>query len=147
MSPLRNLYDVSTKIDRKPLHSYTCIGYEWTSAECNQVLNTIDMAIKRLTVRQLALIAMILDEEEEENQKTTRRYWIHDSVKERKTEGEFWTLYKHLVEDEEKFFQYFRMSTYQFNVLLKKIENDIFRRNTNFRECLSSKEKLAVCLR
>ncbi|KAL4720971.1 hypothetical protein ACJJTC_019231 [Scirpophaga incertulas] len=105
------------------------------------------MAIKRLTVGQLAMIAIILDEEEEENQKPTRRYWIHDTLKKRKTEGEYWTLYRHLVEDEEKFFQYFRMSTYQFNMLLQKIENDISRRNTNFRECLSSKEKLAVCLR
>lgn len=59
-------------------------------------------------------------DEEKENQKNTRRYWIQDSLKERKIEGEYWTLFRHLVDDEEKFFQYFRMSTFQFNVLLKK---------------------------
>lgn len=105
------------------------------------------MAIRKLNVRQLAMIAIILDEEEKENKRNTRRYWMHDSIKERKTEGEYWTLFRHLVDDEEKFWQYFRMSTFQFKMLLKKIENDIVRRNTNFRECLSPEEKLAVCLR
>lgn len=104
------------------------------------------MAIRQLSLTELAMVAIILDAEEE-NEKTQRRYWIHESVRKRKTEGEYWTLYRHLVDDEEKFFSYFRMTSFQFNELLRKIENDITKRNTTFRESLSPKEKLAVCLR
>ena len=102
------------------------------------------MAIRQFSFRELAMIAIILDEEEEtENGKKNRRYWTHDALRKRKAEGEYWTLFKHLSDDEEKFFQYFRMSSFQFNELLRKIENDIAKRNTNFRECISPKEMLA----
>lgn len=99
------------------------------------------MAIRRLSLTELAMVAIILDEEEE-NRGTQRRYWIHESLRKRKTEGEYWTLYRHLVDDEEKFFSYFRMTSFQFNELLRKIENDITKRNTPFRDSLSPKEKL-----
>ena len=42
----------------------------------------------------------------------------------RKSEGEFWTLYKKLVDDEMKFYKYFRMSKHQFNYLLQEIERE-----------------------
>lgn len=95
------------------------------------------------------MVAIILDEEEknENKKKSIRRYWVHEALRKRKTEGEYWTLYKHLVDDEEKFVQYFRMTSFQFNEMLRKIKNNITKKNTNFRESLSPKEKLAVCLR
>lgn len=107
------------------------------------------MAVRKVSVRELAIIATILDEEEEElkRKEPVRRYWVHDALRKRKTEGEYWTLYRHLIDDEEKFHLYFRMTSFQFNQLFRKIENDITRRNTHFRECLTPKEKLAVCLR
>ncbi|XP_025420698.1 uncharacterized protein LOC112690816 [Sipha flava] len=39
------------------------------------------------------------------------------------------------------------MSKYQFNVLLLKIESNISKQNTHFREAIPPKQKLAVCLR
>jgi len=46
-----------------------------------------------------------------------------------------------------KFYQYFRMSKHQFNYLLQKIEKDLKKKNTTFREAISPVEKLAICLR
>ncbi|KAJ8954532.1 hypothetical protein NQ318_000766 [Aromia moschata] len=65
------------------------------------------MPIRKLSLKELAMIAIILDEEEEKEtqKKTIRRYWIHEALRKRKAEGEYWTLYRHLVDDEEQFFQ------------------------------------------
>lgn len=65
----------------------------------------------------------------------------------RKKEGEFHTLYKELVDDEERFYKYFRMSQYEFQTIITKISPVITKQNTKFREPLSTREKLAVCLR
>jgi hypothetical protein len=73
--------------------------------------------------------------------------WVHKCLRNRKTEGEFLTLFKELTDDELKFYQYFRMSRYQFNNLLKKVQVDLLKNNTAFREAISPQEKLAVCLR
>jgi len=45
----------------------------------------------------------------------------HKCFSNRKSEGEYWTLYKELADHEMKFYQYFRMSKHQFNFLLQKI--------------------------
>ena len=67
--------------------------------------------------------------------------------KKRESEGEYVTLYNELVDDEHKFHQYFRMSKRQFNYLLNIMEDTISKRRTKFREPMTAKEKLAVCLR
>lgn len=72
---------------------------------------------------------------------------VHPILKKRKLEGEYWTLFKELIDDEEKNVSYFRMSRYQFDILLNKIELLISKQDTIFKESLSPKEKLAVCLR
>jgi IS1 family transposase len=59
----------------------------------------------------------------------------------RKSEGEYWTVYKELA-DEMKFYQYFRMSKHQFNYLLQKIEKYEYylqRRNIDGGICTRSK--------
>lgn len=53
----------------------------------------------------------------------------------RKSEGEFHTL--HI---------YVNMSTTQSQILFKKIENVIQKRNTNFRKAITTIEKLAIYL-
>ena len=59
-----------------------------------------------------------------------KRMWVHKFSRSRKSEGEYWTLYKELADDETKFYQYFRMSKHQFNYLLQKIEKDLKKKNT-----------------
>jgi len=73
--------------------------------------------------------------------------WVHKCFRNRKSEGEYWTLYKELADDEMKFYRYFRMSNLQFNYLLRKIVKDLKKKTTIFREALSPVEKLATCLR
>jgi hypothetical protein len=88
---------------------------------------------------QLAAIAIMLDEEEKNVYQIDKkkRMWVHKCFRSRKSEGEYWTLYKELADDEIKFYQYFGMSKHQFNYLLQKIEKDFKKRNTTFREAIS----------
>ena len=76
--------------------------------------------------RQLAAIALMLDEEEKYTSRSDKKkhMWFHKCFRSRKSEGEYWTLYKELADDEMKFYQYFRMSKHQFSYLLQKIEKD-----------------------
>lgn len=103
---------------------------------------------------ELIMIAVALDDEDRENEKCktkekmrNRSMWVHPSLIDRKTEGEYYTLYSHLVNDEDKFVQYFRMNTGTFEMILSRIEKKILKKNTRFREAISSREKLVVCLR
>jgi hypothetical protein len=67
------------------------------------------------------------------------------------SEAENWKastgLYKELVDDKMKFYQYSKISKHQFNFLLQKIEKDLKKKNTTFRESITPVEKLATCLR
>lgn len=96
---------------------------------------------------ELLMIAILLDEEEELKIKRTRNVWVHPAWQKRYFEGEFITLYKELVDDESKFYQYFRMTMYSFNKLLNTVESEIQRQDTRFRKCISPKHRLAVTLR
>jgi hypothetical protein len=82
----------------------------------------------------------VLDEEERKSRKSK---WVH-SLLQRKEEGEYFTLYKELVEDSVRFHQYFRMSESTY-LNLSLIDEDM-KKNT-FHEAISPREKLAVCLR
>lgn len=106
----------------------------------------------KFSLQQLALIAICLDEEERENEEERqhlkrKRIWIHPSLLKRKTEGEFYTLLPHLIEDEKKFHGYFRMNTGTFEMILSRIQKDIQKEDTTFREAITPREKLVVCLR
>jgi hypothetical protein len=98
--------------------------------------------------RQLAAIALMLDEEEKNSSLSDKkkRMWVHKCFRNRKSEGEYWILYKELA-DEMKFYHYFRVSKHQVNYMLQKIVKDLKKKNTTFREALSPVEKLATCLR
>jgi hypothetical protein len=73
-----------------------------------------------------------------------KHIWVHKCLRSRKSEGEYWTLYIELADDEKKFYQYFKMSNLQFK--FEKTEKDL-KKNTIFREPISHVEKLATCLR
>ena len=103
------------------------------------------------TNSELAMIAIALDEEEEEKvgniKKQVRSKWIHSAWKTRNIEGEFRTLFPHLMDDETKFYQYFRMTQSTFHKLLTKLEKKLMRKDTFWRLPIAPKERLAVCLR
>jgi len=54
--------------------------------------------------------------------KTRRRYWVHPIYEDRKEKGAFALLFVQLLEDEEKFVNYFRMDIRCFNLLVEKIK-------------------------
>ncbi|GFG33755.1 hypothetical protein Cfor_05487 [Coptotermes formosanus] len=94
----------------------------------------------------LACVALLLDEEKKRRSKRNR-IWVHEMLRKRKVEGEFATLYRELIDNEMKFYKYFRMSVQQFTILLSKVHCDLAKRNTTFTEAVTRKEKLAACLR
>lgn len=106
---------------------------------------------KNFSIEELAVIAILLEEEEEsgcgEEQQRKRRFAVHPMNVKRKKEGEFYTIYKELVDDEDRFFKYFRMSKYEFETIVTRITPVITKQDTKFKESLSPREKVAVCLR
>lgn len=56
---------------------------------------------------ELALIALLLDEETEvkkkEKRKGKKRIWVHPILKKRKFDGEHWTLFEKLLKYDDKF--------------------------------------------
>lgn len=96
----------------------------------------------------VVVVGLILGEEEEERKRKRKaRFWIHNINRKRLGFGEFHTLFPDLVEDDDKFFQYFRMTHEKFECLLRYLEESLFRHDTNFRCPVKPKERLAVCLR
>lgn len=86
------------------------------------------------SIEEFAVIALILDEEETVLRKKRKRTWIHEICKERKIEGEFAILYKGLIDDGIKFYQYFRMSQWSFYTLLEKKLNLELKNKRHFKE-------------
>jgi hypothetical protein len=76
-----------------------------------------------------------------------RNVWVHDINMKRKEKSEFHHLVKELEEHPDRYEMYFRMTREEFNFLHDLIKGDIKTRNTQFREAISTEEKLAVCLR
>ena len=74
----------------------------------------------KLTVLELAAIAVPLGEEEGAERKR-RRWAVHPEWSKREIEVEFVTLYKDLTDDEVKFYGYFRMNRECFSALLEKV--------------------------
>lgn len=109
-------------------------------------MHSVNYKMTCFTDDELGIIAIALDEEEEENQRKKRK-WVHKAWMKRESEGEFITLYKELVDDEAKFFEYFRMSQNCFNILLHKIEGHLMKQDTHWRKAITPRERLAVCLR
>jgi len=73
-----------------------------------------------LTLLELAAITVALDEEEGAERKR-RRWAVHPTWSKREIEGEFGTLYKELIDNEVKFYGYFRMNREYFFALLEKV--------------------------
>ncbi|XP_073956440.1 uncharacterized protein [Choristoneura fumiferana] len=76
-----------------------------------------------------------------------KRIWVHEINKKRLQFGEYHRLCKELESYEDRFFKYFHMSKASFEELHEKLSTRIFKLDTNWRPAISTKEKLAVCLR
>ncbi|CAB3221242.1 unnamed protein product [Arctia plantaginis] len=109
--------------------------------------------LKHFSNRDLAIVAICLDEEDRLNAKSSmkssgkRKYWVHDAWKTRDKEGEFATLLPHLLDDETKFYHYFRMPMDTFNRLELKLQERLAMQDTYFRKTITPRHRLATFLR
>lgn len=90
--------------------------------------------MSKLDGDELIMTTLILDEEEEINSKKRKRtLWVHDPWKKRAQEGELLNLYNGLMDDEQTFYERFRMTRYSFHILLDKTEKNIKKQETHRR--------------
>lgn len=85
---------------------------------------------------ELVVIALLLEEKEEDERRGNKRkhkMWTHDIFKKRSQFGEYHTLFTGLLNDDVKFFQYFRMSHAKFTTFLDILSPHILRQNTTER--------------
>ena len=75
---------------------------------------------------------------------TASMLWIHPVNNMKFEKSKFSGLYRDYREYEDKFFNWYHMSTKQFDDLLKMIERRI--QNTNFRESVCPEEQLCITL-
>lgn len=102
-----------------------------------------------------ALLALyLLDEEEDETivriiERNVQRRPSHMMFRQRSTEGTYNNLIcRYLMDDEEKFQQFFRLTKEQFLFVLSAIEPDIKKAPTNIiQRPITAQEKLGVTLR
>jgi hypothetical protein len=85
-----------------------------------------------LTLLELAAITVALDEEGVERKR--RRWAVDPAWRKREREGEFVTLYKELIDDEVKFYGYFRMNRECFCALLEKVSPLLTKQQTRFQK-------------
>ncbi|GBN46829.1 hypothetical protein AVEN_51539-1 [Araneus ventricosus] len=76
-----------------------------------------------------------------------RNYWVHPINQKREQIGIFHTLLKELQKDENKFFNFFRMTIPSFNELHQRLKTKILRKNSKMRNSITSEERLALTLR
>jgi hypothetical protein len=69
-------------------------------------------------------IGLMLDEEEKNAALSDKkkRMWFHKCFRSRKSEGEYWTLYKDLVDDEMKFYRCVIMSKHNYIFFFRRWE-------------------------
>ena len=70
------------------------------------------------------------------NQRIKHRWWVHDIIKNRLKQGAYHNLVKELQFDEEKFQQYFRLTSEQFDQVLCYIEDEF----AFWHSCLSERK-------
>jgi hypothetical protein len=78
-----------------------------------------------------------------------RTVWIHPILRRRHAQqlGEFHRLVQELRLDEQRFFQYFRMTPETFENLLHIVGPHIRKQTTNYRNPISLQQRLAICFR
>lgn len=115
---------------------------------------TADMLSKKLIRYYLTL----LEEEELESEETElltvyylnnsirkHRFWLRNHIKHRSEHSEYFTFFQ--TADEETFEKSYRVSRCTFHELHSLIEPYIRKQDTNYRNSISSCERLAVCLK
>ena len=95
---------------------------------------------------QRTIIALLLDEEDEEQTKRNR-IWSRPWIIKRQQYGAFHTPFAELKLDNLAFKDYLRLDKTQFELLLQKVHKHIIKQHTNMRECIELEEMCCLTLR
>lgn len=76
-----------------------------------------------------------------------RRMWVREIFLHREQLGEYHHLVPQLLNDEEKFYGYFRMNLNSWNKLVLKLKPLIFIGETYFRKSICFEERLTITIR
>ena len=96
---------------------------------------------------QTAILALLLDEEDNENSTTTKKIWVRPWLSNRRNSGAFHVLFSDLKLDNQAFKEYLRLDKTQFEVLLQKVYKHLIKQDTNMRECIKPEEMCCLTLR
>lgn len=100
-----------------------------------------------MKVEEAILLYSLIKKKNKPAKRTERIYWVHPIVQSRNEKGHFTCLFTDLLKSEQKFFNYFRMSSKSFFELHDLIKRSVKKETTNMRRPISTKERLAVTLR
>lgn len=106
-----------------------------------------------MDIQKNCLWLLLLDDDDEEDtlimMKTNKQKKVHNMFQNRVREGAFNNLIKrHLIDDDTKFREYFRLTPHLFNYVLTFIRNDITPKVSNrHNKPISPEEKLCITLR
>ena len=90
------------------------------------------------------LVVALLAKKKRKRRSAERKVHVHPILSSKMYTGVHHTLFPDLCPDEEKFFNYFRMSKPSFEELLSYVRKDITGTTTKLRECILPDEKLTV---
>jgi 3'-phosphoadenosine 5'-phosphosulfate sulfotransferase len=96
------------------------------------------IAFKMDSVEEAVLLA--LNSSKAKKKRKPRKHWVKHLLSTRLHKGLFHSLYDDLRQDDEQFFNYFRMSKKSFDELLSVLEEDISGRNTVMRRYIPAEE-------
>ena len=102
--------------------------------------------LKLIQEEEHMFLEMIVISNAAKKKKRTHKYWIHPILLNRKTLGTYHSLVQELKLHGDKFRQYFRVSTEQFENLLT-ITGPHLTKYGPSRETISASQRLAICLR
>ena len=74
-------------------------------------------------------------------------HWAHPVIQKREEFGAFETVFDELRDDENKVFNYFRMSESSFDELHRRLKESLQRRNNKIRNCIQPVKMVAVAIR
>ena len=99
-------------------------------------------------VASAMIVIATLARERKEKKRKKRSFWVKPWLQRRKAHGTYETLIRDLrEEDQHDYNNYFRMDPEEFDELFSLIEHNITKRDTNMREAIPAKIKLAITLR
>lgn len=103
-----------------------------------------------MDVRTKAILALLLVEDDEENEKNEaieRKYWVQPCLAKREQLGAFHTIFQEIRSDPKRCRDYIRMQNEQFMFLVDLMSEDLQKQDTVLRKSISPEEKTCLALR